>query len=40
MEKVRRGVYNFEGEEWDQISEGAKRFIDRMLQKDPKKVNK
>jgi len=31
MEKVRRGVYNFEGEEWDQISEGAKRFIDRML---------
>ena len=31
MEKVRRGVYNFEGEEWDQISDGAKRFIDRML---------
>ena len=38
--KVKIGKYNFEGEEWDVVSDDAKNFISRMLQKDPKKVNK
>lgn len=29
--KVKIGKYNFEGEEWDVVSDDAKNFISRML---------
>ncbi len=34
MEKVGRGIYSFEGPEWNQISNEAKNFIRRMLEFD------
>ena len=37
MEKVRIGKYNFEGEEWHQVSSEAKVMISKMVSKDPKK---
>jgi calcium-dependent protein kinase len=37
MEKVRIGKYNFEGEEWTQVSSEAKVIITKMVNKDPKK---
>ena len=37
MEKVRIGKYNFEGEEWTQVSSEAKVLISKMVHKDPKK---
>lgn len=37
MEKVAKGVYNFDGEEWQQISTDAKTLIRKMLEYDPSK---
>ena len=37
MEKVRIGKYNFEGEEWTQVSSEAKVMISKMINKDPMK---
>jgi hypothetical protein len=31
MEKVKKGTYTFEGEEWEDISKEAKEFIKKML---------
>lgn len=35
MEKVSKGTFQFEGEEWDDISKEAKEFIKKMLTYDP-----
>ena len=35
LEKVAKGDYDFESEEWDVISEEAKAFIRRMMEYDP-----
>lgn len=37
MEKVAKGAFNFDGEEWQQISAEAKNFIKKMLEFDPAK---
>ncbi len=37
MEKVAKGIYNFDGEEWLQISKEGKEFISRLLEFDPEK---
>ena len=37
MEKVSKGVFNFDGEEWINISSGAKVLIKKMLEYDPQK---
>ncbi len=37
MEKVAKGVFNFDGEEWTSISSEAKTYIRRMLEYDPVK---
>ncbi len=37
MEKVRIAKYNFDTEEWNCISDDAKNFIRRLLEKDVKK---
>ena len=37
MEKVAKGHYDFNSEEWDTISKEAKAFIKRMLEFDPAK---
>lgn len=37
MEKVAKGNYNFDGEEWLQISKEGKDFISRLLEFDPDK---
>jgi calcium-dependent protein kinase len=37
MEKVKIGKYNFEGEEWNQVSSEAKVLISKMVNKDQKK---
>ena len=34
MEKVGRGIYSFEGPEWNQVSNEAKNFIRKMLEFD------
>ena len=34
MEKVGRGIYSFEGPEWNQVSNEAKSFIRKMLEFD------
>ncbi len=40
MDKVAKGVFNFDGEEWQQISQEAKNLIKKMLEYDPsKRVN-
>ena len=31
MEKVAKGTYTFDGEEWEDISKEAKEFIKKML---------
>jgi calcium-dependent protein kinase len=35
MEKVAKGVYAFDSEEWDDISKEAKELIKKMMQIDP-----
>ena len=35
MEKVSKGIYTFESEEWEEISKEAKELIRKMLQYDP-----
>jgi serine/threonine protein kinase len=35
LESVRSGVYEFEDEEWNDISDSAKDLISHMLEKDP-----
>jgi calcium-dependent protein kinase len=35
-ESVRRGIYWFPSEDWKNVSSGAKDFISRLLQKDPR----
>ena len=35
MEKVAKGTYSFDGEEWEDISKEAKEFIKKMLTYDP-----
>lgn len=35
MEKVKKGVYNFDFDEWKNISTEAKNFIKKMLEYDP-----
>jgi calcium-dependent protein kinase len=37
MHKVAKGVYDFNGEEWKQISNEAKNFIRKMLEYSPEK---
>ena len=37
MDTVSKGVYNFDGEEWLQISADAKSLVRRMLEYDPSK---
>ncbi|EGR27981.1 hypothetical protein IMG5_185640 [Ichthyophthirius multifiliis] len=37
MDKVKTGKYNFDGEEWTYVSEDAKNFIKKLLEKDIKK---
>jgi len=37
MEKVSKGVFNFDGEEWINVSHEAKNLISNMLQIDPQK---
>ena len=37
MEKVAKGHYDFNSEEWDSISKDAKNFIKRMLEFDTTK---
>ena len=37
MEKVAKGVFNFEGDEWQQISQEAKSLIKKMLEYEPLK---
>lgn len=37
MEKVAKGVFSFDGEEWQQISQEAKSLIKKMLEYDPNK---
>ena len=37
MEKVAKGVFNFDGEEWLQISQEGKNLIRKMLEYDPNK---
>ena len=37
MEKVAKGVFSFDGEEWQQISPEAKNFIKKMLEIDTTK---
>ena len=37
MEKVAKGAYTFDSEEWDQISKEAKELIKKMLMFDPSK---
>lgn len=35
MEKVNKGTYTFDGDEWEDISKEAKEFIKKMLTYDP-----
>ena len=35
MEKVSKGVFNFDSEEWDEVSKEAKDLIKKMLQFEP-----
>lgn len=37
MEKVKQGKFEFESEEWKSVSDQAKTFIRKMLEKDPRK---
>jgi calcium-dependent protein kinase len=37
MEKVAKGTYSFDSEEWDETSKEAKELIKKMLQFDPSK---
>lgn len=37
MEKVSKGVFNFDGEEWLNVSSEAKSLISKMLEYDPEK---
>ena len=37
MEKVSKGIYTFESEEWEEVSKEAKEFIKKMLTYDPAK---
>lgn len=37
MSKVSKGAFNFDGEEWVNISSEAKKFISKMLEYDPHK---
>lgn len=37
MERVQKGVYSFDHEEWEEISKEAKEFIKKMLTYDPSK---
>jgi calcium-dependent protein kinase len=37
MEKVKKGIYTFDGEEWEDISKEAKEFIRKMICFDPGK---
>lgn len=34
MDKVSLGKFNFESEEWENVSQGAKNFIKKLLEKD------
>ena len=34
---MKLGVYNFDGEEWEEISDEAKIFIRKLLEYDPSK---
>ncbi len=38
MEKVSKGVFNFDSEEWDEVSWEAKDLIRKMLQFEPSKI--
>lgn len=38
MEKVAKGSYTFDGEEWEDISKEAKEFIRKMLTYDTGKL--
>lgn len=35
MEKVSKGTFTFDGDEWEDISKEAKEFIKKMLTYDP-----
>lgn len=35
MEKVNKGTYTFDGDEWEDIGKEAKEFIKKMLTYDP-----
>lgn len=35
LEKVAKGEYDFDSEEWDSISDEAKQFIKKMMEYDP-----
>jgi len=35
LEKVAKGEYDFDSEEWDQISDEAKIFIRKMMEYEP-----
>ena len=37
MEKVKAGKFSYETEEWNYISDEAKRFLKKLLEKDVKK---
>jgi calcium-dependent protein kinase len=37
LEKVSKGEYDFDSEEWDQISDEAKMFIRKMMEYEPSK---
>ncbi len=37
MEKVKMSKYTFDTEEWNYISDEAKNFIRKLIEKDPKK---